>query len=451
MRFQRLRSQQAALQQDSRAVLDYCKEWLFFGPALITFIGTFYLVLLSYPRAITFTIGKTCSARIAMVKENIHHLTFEDKEIHLVGTAHVSRESVDLVNQVISEENPDTVCVELCKSRYESLTQKRTWQETNVFRVIREKKAFLLLSNLILAYFQKKIGHKLGIKPGEEMMRAIEAAEEVGANVHLADRDIRITLARTWRLMGLWTKIKLLAQIIVSAGGLESVTEEQIEEMKKRDVLESLLSEIGEELPEIKHIVIDERDQYLTYKIRTAPGKNIVAVVGAGHVPGIKHYWKLPIDIAPLNHIPPRSKIVSVLKWVIPLLIVAMFVLGFFSAGTSATTKMLKWWILANSTLAGLGAILAFAHPLTIFSAIVSAPLTSLNPMIAAGWVCGLVEAFVGKPKVKDLERLPEDISSLKGFWKNKITRILLVVVFTNIGSSLGTFVAIPLMLRVFT
>jgi len=409
--------------------------------------------LLSLPRAITlkpFSVLELSIAEIAMVKEDIHHLTFEDKEIHIVGTAHVSRESADLVNHVLNEKKPDTVCVELCKSRYESLTQKKTWQEANIFKVIKDKKAFLLLSNLILAYFQKKIGHKLGTKPGEEMMRAIKTAEGMGAEVHLADRDIRITLARTWRLMGLWTKIKLLAQIITSAGGLESITEEQIEEMKRKDVLESLLSEIGEELPEVKHILIDERDQYLTHKIRTAPGKKIVAVVGAGHIPGIKHYWNQPIDIAPLNHIPPRSKIVSVLKWLIPLLILALFVLGFFTSGTSTTTSMLKWWILANSMLAGLGATLAFAHPLTIFSAVVSAPLTSLNPMIAAGWVSGFVEAFVGKPKVKDFERLPEDISSLKGFWRNKITRILLVVVFTNIGSSLGTFVAIPLMVRVF-
>jgi len=385
-----------------------------------------------------------------MTKENLHHLTFEDKGIQLVGTAHVSRESVNLVNEVIAENRPDTVCVELCESRYESLTQKKAWQEANIFRVIREKKAFLLLSNLILVYFQKKIGHKLGARPGEEMIRAIESAEGVGASIHLADRDIRTTLARTWRLMGLWTKIKLLAQIITSAGGLESITEEQIEEMKKKDVLETLLTEIGEELPEVKNILIDERDQYLTHKIRTAPGKRIVAVVGAGHVPGIKHYWNLPLDIEPLKQIPPKSKLISIFKWIIPLLILALFVFGFFTAGTSTTTHMLKWWILANSILAGLGATLAWAHPLTIFSAVVSAPLTSLNPMIAAGWVSGLVETVVGKPKVRDFESLPEDISSLKGFWKNKITRILLVVVFTNIGSSLGTFVAIPLMVRVF-
>lgn len=386
-----------------------------------------------------------------MGTDNIHYLTFEDKQIHLIGTAHVSRESADLVAQVIGEKRPDTVCVELCKSRYESLTQKKTWQETNLFKVIREKKAFLLLSNLMLAYFQKRIGQKLGAKPGEEMMRAIQAAESVGADIHLADRDIRTTLSRTWRLMGLWPKLKLLAQFITSAGGLDAITQEEIEEMKKRDVLETLLSEIGEKLPEIKHILIDERDQYLTHKIRTAPGKKILAVVGAGHVPGIQSYWNMPLDIEPLEHIPSRSRLISVLKWIIPALIVGLFILGFFTAGTTTTTHMLKWWVLANGVLAGLGAALAFAHPLTIISAIVAAPLTSLNPMIAAGWVSGLMEAFVGKPKVRDFERLPEDISSLKGFWKNKITRILLVVVFTNIGSSLGTFVAIPLMVRVFT
>jgi pheromone shutdown-related protein TraB len=200
----------------------------------------------------------------------------------------------------------------------------------------------------------------------------------------------------------------------------------------------------------MKHILIDERDQYLTQKIRTAPGKKIVAVVGAGHVSGIEHNWNLPVDMEALEQIPPKSQWVTLIKWIIPIFIVGLFVLGFFTAGTATTSHMIKWWVLANGVLAGLGAAIAFGHPLTVLSAIVASPLTSLNPMIAAGWVSGLVEAFLARPKVRDFERLPEDISSLKGFWKNKITRILLVVVFTNIGSSLGTFVAIPLMVRVF-
>jgi pheromone shutdown-related protein TraB len=385
-----------------------------------------------------------------MNTDNIHLLTVEDKEIHLIGTAHVSRESADLVGQVIKQQKPDTVCLELCEARYQSLTQKDRWQNTNLVKVIKEKKAFLLLSNLMLAYFQKRIGQKLGINPGEEMMRAVEAAERAEATIHLADRDIRTTLSRTWRLMGFWTKMKLLAQILVSGGKLDSISEEEVENMKKQDVLEALIAEIGEELPEVKRILIDERDQYLANKIRTAPGKKVVAVVGAGHVPGIHSYWNLPVDIEALNRIPPKSMIWSFVKWLIPFLIIGLVILGFFTAGPAKGTHMLKWWVLANGVLAGLGAAIALGHPLTILSAVVASPLTSLNPMIAAGWVSGLVEAFLGKPKVRDFESLPEDISSLKGFWKNKITRVLLVVVFTNIGSSLGTFVAIPLMVKVF-
>jgi pheromone shutdown-related protein TraB len=232
---------------------------------------------------------------------------------------------------------------------------------------------------------------------------------------------------------------------------VDSIEEADIEEMKKKDVLEALLSEIGQALPAVTGILIDERDQYLAQKIRTAPGKRIVAVVGAGHVPGIQRYWGKTIDLQRLEQVPPKGRLSAVLKWGIPVLILAMIAVGFYMSGRSAGTAALKWWVLANATLAGLGALLALGHPLTILSAVVASPLTSLNPMIAAGWVAGLVEVFLGRPKVRDFERLTEDISSLKGFWRNKITRILLVVVFTNLGSSLGTFVAIPLMLKVLT
>jgi len=250
--------------------------------------------------------------------------------------------------------------------------------------------------------------------------------------------------------MGLWTKIKLLFQLVTSVGEMDSIKEADIEKMKNKDVLEMFLSEIGKSFPEIRRILIDERDQYLAQMIRSAPGKKIVAVVGAGHVPGIQSHWEQRIDLDALNQIPPKGKVFGFLKWGIPGFIVCLVILGFFYAGSSTGTDMIKWWVLANAVLAGLGAALALGHPLTVLSAIVASPLTSLNPMIAAGWVAGLVEVFLGKPKVKDFERLSEDISSLKGFWKNKITRILLVVVFTNIGSSLGTFVAIPLMVKVF-
>ncbi|UCG06085.1 MAG: TraB/GumN family protein [Desulfobacterales bacterium] len=380
----------------------------------------------------------------------IHRLDLKGKEIVLLGTAHVSKESVHLVNRVIEEEKPDTVCVELCQSRYQSIRQKERWLDTDIVKVIKEKKSFLLLSNLLLASFQKRIAKKFDTQPGQEMIQAIETAEKIGAKIHLADRDIRTTLSRTWRAMGLWGKFKLLFQLMLSIGEVEDLKEEDIEKMKQEDMLQILLAEVGKSLPVLKEILIDERDQYLAHKISTAPGAKIVAVVGAGHIQGIKHYWNADIDLRSLEQLPPRSKMTDFLKWIIPAAILLLFIAGFFYGGTAAGKDMIAWWILANGILAGIGAIIALAHPATVASAILAAPLTSLNPMIAAGWVSGLVEAFSRKPKVKDLESLPQDILSIKGFWRNKVTRILLVVVFTNIGSSVGTFVAFPVIIKVF-
>ena len=381
-------------------------------------------------------------------REMIHPLTADGKEIILIGTAHVSKDSAALVKAVIEAERPDTVCVELCESRYQAMSQKERWRNTDIVKIIKEKKAFLLLSNLLLASFQRRIAQKLDVVPGQEMITALESAETVGAATHLADRDIRVTLSRTWRLMGTWDKMKLFFQLLVSMGDVEEISEEDVEKMKQQDVLETLLSEVGQQMPVLRNILIDERDQYLTEKIRTAPGKKIVAVVGAGHVPGIKKYWETPVDMAALETLPPKRKYVEVIKWGLPTLVAVLIAAGFYHGGLHTGTQMVSWWFIANGVLAGLGAAIAFAHPLTILSSVVAAPLTSLNPMIAAGWVAGLVEAMSRKPKVKDLESLSEDILSVRGFWKNKVTRILLVVVFTNIGSSIGTFVALPMIVK---
>ncbi len=378
-------------------------------------------------------------------------INLDGREVVLVGTAHVSRESADLVERVIENEQPDTVCVELCASRHHAIRSSAAWRDMDIFKVIREKKAFLLLANLMLTAFQKRIGAKLGVRPGEEMIRALDAGERAGAKICLADRDIAVTLSRTWRTTGFFNKIKLFAQLLMSMGSVDDIDEKDIERMKNEDILESLLAELETSHPSIRKILIDERDQYLAYKIRSAAAGKTVAVVGAGHVPGIRRYIQdtESIDIASLETVPPKGRAGGVLKWVIPAGIIAVFIAGFFHGGREAGGEMLVLWVSANAFFAGLGALLAFCHPATFFSAILAAPLTSLNPMLAAGWIAGLVEATMRKPRVSDLEDLPEDILSVRGFWKNKVTRILLVVVFANLGSSIGTFVALPLMIRV--
>jgi pheromone shutdown-related protein TraB len=378
----------------------------------------------------------------------VHRLDADGKEIILVGTAHVSMESVRLVEEVIRAETPDAVCVELCAARHQALRQKDRWQEMDIVKVIREKKAFLLLSNLLLASFQKRIAKKMDVTPGAEMQKAIELAETTGAQLCLADRDIRTTLSRAWHALGVWSKAKLVFQLLVSMGQAEDITAEEIERLKQRDVLEALLSEVGRSMPMLKTILIDERDRFLAAKIRQAPGKKIVAVVGAGHVPGILQHWSESIDLAALEQLPPPGKMSALLKWVLPGSIVALFIAGFFYGGKGAGTEMVVLWSACTGVLAGLGAALALAHPATVLSSVIVAPFTTLHPMIAAGWVSGMVEAFSRKPKVKDLESLPDDILSFKGFWRNKVTRILLVVAFTNLGASVGTLVAFPVIVK---
>jgi pheromone shutdown-related protein TraB len=384
----------------------------------------------------------------SLENENVQRIHHDHREIILVGTAHVSRESADLVERVIAEEKPDTVCVELCKPRYDAIRQKDRWQETNIVRVIREKRASILLSQLIMASLQRKIAKKFNITPGEEMLRAIVQAEEIGAEIILADREIRVTLLRTWRKMGFWSKAKFLPELLFSLFATEEITEEEIEKLKQHDVLELALQTVSEKLPGLKTTLIDERDLYLAYTIGHAPGARVVAVVGAGHVPGIRKHLGEAIDIAALEEIPKKGIWGRCAGWVFSLAIVGLFVAGFFSSGSQASLKMIGWWALITAFFSGVGALILLAHPLTIAASALCAPITTLHPLIAAGWVAGLAEATLRKPQVKDFLALSEDILSLRGFFRNKITRLLLLVAVVNLTTSIGTFIAIPVILR---
>jgi len=371
---------------------------------------------------------------------NVHEILLDGKKIFLIGTAHISQSSVDEVNTVINQVNPDTVCIELCSSRYQAMLAKDQWKNMDIFKVIREGKSFLLFANLIMTAFQKRLGSRLGVKPGAEMFEAANVAEKLNSELVLADRDVKITLQRTWRGMPFWGKMKVLGQLLASLFIREEISKEEIEKLKESDALSEAVKMLAEQSPEMKRILIDERDQYMAEKIRQSMGKLIVAVVGAGHVKGLTAELENKHNLAELESVPPTGKAVAWLKWGIPALIIALIVYGFFTVDTDVSIEMIQRWFLINGTLSALGTAAAFGHPITIATAFVAAPFTSLNPTIAAGWVAGLVEALLRKPQVRDFENLADDITHLRGFWQNNITRILLVVIFANLGSAIGTF-----------
>ncbi len=371
-------------------------------------------------------------------------LDLPGKTVYLVGTAHVSAKSVQDVRDTVSAVSPDTIAVELCEPRYRGMKGADGWKNTDIFRVVREKKATFLLAQLAMQAFYRRLGKQLEVQPGAEMLAGIECAETTGARLELMDRRIDITLKRIWRGLGFWQKTKLVFLMCSAVFGGDDIGEDEIESLKNRDQLEGLMGEMGKGFPGVKERLIDERDVYLSQKIRTMPGRRIVAVAGAGHVPGIVAHVREEIPLAPLEELPPPSPWSKVWPWLIPLLVVALVAWGFVRGGTDRGIESIAIWIAANGAFAAIGAILALAHPLTVLSAFVAAPITSLNPMIAAGWVAGLVQAWIRPPTVGDFEALPSSLETFRGFMANPAIRILLVVVLTNLGSSIGTFTAIP-------
>lgn len=382
--------------------------------------------------------------------QGIRRIERAGRQFVLVGTAHVSSESVAEVRRIVTEERPDVVCVELDEGRHRSLTGEAGWHELNIGKVLREGKGFLLLANLVLASFQRRLGSDLGVKPGEEMVAALTAAKELGIPCVLADRDIQVTLRRAWASTGWWGRSKMLAAMITSVVSNEKLEAAEIERLKESDVLAEMMQELADYLPPAKRALIDERDRWLASRIFTAAGTKVVAVVGAGHLEGIvTHLDALASgtgtsDVSDIAAVPARGWVGKVLPWVIPAAIMGLFVAGFFKSGLRMSLEMALKWLLANGGLAALGSLIALAHPLTILVAFVGAPIATLNPFIGIGLFTGIVEAFLRKPRVSDFERLQQDITSLKGFYTNRVTRILLVFFLSSIGGVIGNFIAIP-------
>jgi pheromone shutdown-related protein TraB len=377
-------------------------------------------------------------------------ITLNGREIILIGTAHISKESIAEVNQLIRETQPDMICVELDEGRYNSINQPQQWESLNIIKVFKEGKGFFLMANLVLSSFQRRMGNELGVKPGDEMRKAIELAKELNIPYSLCDRDIQITLRRAWARCGFWNKSKLLASLVSSAVTSEKLSEEEIENLKKQNELDDMMGELAKFLPPVKETLIDERDQYLAAKIWTSEGKKAVAVVGAGHMGGIKtHLEKIAAneesaDVSAINVVPPSKGIGKIVGWIIPAAIVALIVYGFFRVGSGVSLNMLLHWVLLNGSLAALGTLIAFGHPLSILVSFIGAPIATINPFIGVGLFSGITEATMRKPRVQDAQNLSEDVSSLKGIYRNRITRALLIFLLSSIGGMIGNFISIP-------
>lgn len=365
------------------------------------------------------------------------------RTIFLVATAHIARESVDLVREIIAGQKPDCVCVELDEKRLAALRQPDAFAELDLREIIRSRQLSTLLVNLVLASYQKRLGSGLGVVPGSELLEAVRAAEASGVAVALCDRDVRVTLRRAWATLGWWKKCWFFSALVASIFDRTVVDQRSLRELRGLDVTARLIEELGREFPSIKTVLIDERDTYLAEKIRRAPGRRLVAVVGAAHRAGVgrKLVDNAAVDLAPLEAAPPLSPAWKTAGWGVPAVVFGLIAYIGWAKGAAAAGENVAFWIVANAIPSFIGAAAAFAHPLTIACAFAAAPITALTPVIGVGHVCAFLQAYLRPPLVRELQKAGEDAGRLRCWWSNRLLRILLVFAFTSIGGVIGTFV----------
>ena len=377
--------------------------------------------------------------------EDVYIVYKDNREFIIVGTAHISRHSADLVREVIEKENPDIVCVELDEKRMQALSEKNRWENLDLKNIIRQKQLSTLIVNLVLSSYQKKLGEKLGVTPGTELLEAVQTAKENNIPVELCDREVRVTLRRAWHSMGFWQKMKLIAGGFGGIFEKQDLTEEKLAELRSKDVLSEMMDELGKAMPVLKKVIIDERDKYIAQKMKNAKGNKIVSVVGAGHVKGIIKVLKSDekIDLKEIEIIPTPSPVTKIIGWGIPVVIIGSILFIGYSKGLNEAGDNALFWILANGIPSSIGAMIALAHPLTILTAFFAAPVTSLTPLIGAGYVAAFVQAYFQPPLVKDFQHVAENARKFSMWWKNKLLKVLLVFILASLGSVLGTYVGL--------
>ena len=380
-------------------------------------------------------------------KSDVYRIhTKDNREIILVGTAHISQVSKDLVHETIENESPDTVCVELDEGRLKSIQDPNRWKNTDLRDVIKKKQLATLIANLVLGSYQKRMGAQTGVKPGSELKEAVDVANKKNIPIVLADRDIKITLKRTWACTPWYRKFSLLGGLFASIFDKTEISEEELQKIKEKDALNSMMQEFGNTFPEVKQVLIDERDQFLASKIKNAQGDKVVAVIGAGHMRGIasiiEEDKELPSEES-ISVIPKGTVIWKILGWSITLAIIASIALVGYFAGIEKAGQLSLQWVMFTGGGAMLGAIIAGGHPLTILVALVMAPFTGLTPLIGVGFFTALTHVYVRPPRVSEMETLTDDIWQVKRWWKNRVTRVILCFLCPGIPAIIGKILAI--------
>lgn len=377
--------------------------------------------------------------------------------ILVVGTAHVSPESVKEVRDAMELFKPDIVAVELDERRHRVLTDRQSWENMPMTRLLKDRNAYVFIAQSFLSSYQRKLGEKFGAEPGSEMLEAIRAAEKNHIEVLLADRDISVTLKRAWKKMTLrekWRIVWTLLQLPF-VDYEEEAKDIDLKELMKEDALTSMMNELKELAPNVAEVLLFERDTYLALRIAEASkGKKVLAVVGAGHVRGVKakiekvlEGEKLP-TIRELEYLPPKGfPWGKALGWGIAVVLVVLLVWIGYKNGPKASLEAFGWWFLIHAVLSALFCAVARGHPYSIGTAFIASPFTAIHPGVAAGWFSGLVEAKVRTPVVRDWQELGR-VSSTKEFFNNRVIRVLMVAALTNVGSMIGTFVAFPYLIR---
>ena len=389
-------------------------------------------------------------AQDALVGQPITRVTRDGVEYTMLGTAHVSRASVTAVRSLIQTGDFDAIAVELCDTRFRALRDREAWRNLDLLKVIREGKAGMVAANLALSAYQRRLAEQFGIEPGAEMKAAADLADERGKPLWLVDREISVTLRRAYRSVGFWDRMGILSGLVASLFERGEVAEADIEKLKHGDMLQSAFSEFAEQSEPLFRSLIAERDTFMAARLREENAnqsfKKVLVVIGAGHLAGIERELTAQSEspqtlLAALKATPPAARWPKWIGYGVLALIIGAIIFA-FTRGVGLGAVALRDWVVYTGCGAALGALVGGGHPLTVLTAFIVAPLKPFRPLVPSGALAAAAEMWLRRPRVADFEALRDDVINWHGWWKNRVSRTLLVFIFTNFGMMIGEYLA---------